>query len=32
MSDVLFLTLVGLLAALSWGMVVLCERLMGEKR
>jgi hypothetical protein len=32
MSDVLFLALVGLLAALSWGLVVVCERLMGEKR
>jgi hypothetical protein len=32
MSDVLFLALVGLLAALSWGLILLCERLMGDRR
>ena len=32
MMDVLFLALVVFLAALSWGLIGLCDWLMGEKQ
>jgi len=32
MADIFFIALMGLFAALSLGLLVLCERLMGDKR
>jgi len=32
MADIFFMVVIALFAALSWGLLVLCDRLMGDKR
>ena len=32
MADIFFMVVITLFAALSWGLLVLCDRLMGDKR
>jgi hypothetical protein len=32
MADIFFMVVIALFAALSWGLLMLCDRLIGDKR